>query len=480
MFETLTALLPMLEKTKPDQWIVAGSDNGTDGDGQPDLMPCYVYGPGARQLMEAIGRCAHEHGELKLYDYPRILQEAGLWESPDKADVSTLDGRGVAALLFRAVRAERFCDGAFLSCLERGLVIRWLQRLRDIDSAGDEAEARTGIEASTEDQARLGATLASRTAMAQAVLLGLACGDALGVPVEFKPRGSFKLAGMQGWGTHHQPPGTWSDDTSLALALAASLVPGGFDVRQAGRNFQDWLFKGRFTPFGTVFDAGATTANAIARMRKVPSPDLAGGTGEYENGNGSLMRIAPLALPLLDVPEATARYEQVRKASSLTHAHPLSCACCFVFVEYLLLLARGLAKEDAYRKLCVDFARDGSLIAEAEARKLATVLKGRIPLLPRPAVQSGGYVLHTLEASLWCLLTTESYADAVLKAVNLGGDTDTTGAVAGALAGMCYGVEGIPSAWLGQLVKAKEIARLARRATQACLKDSKQQSAFLS
>lgn len=93
MFETLTALLPMLEKTKPDQWIVAGSDNGTDGDGQPDLMPCYVYGPGARQLMEAIGRFAHEHGELKLYDYPRILQEAGLWESPDKADVSTLDGR---------------------------------------------------------------------------------------------------------------------------------------------------------------------------------------------------------------------------------------------------------------------------------------------------------------------------------------------------------------------------------------------------
>ncbi|MBO4295428.1 MAG: ADP-ribosylglycohydrolase family protein, partial [Desulfovibrio sp.] len=272
----------------------------------------------------------------------------------------------------------------------------------------------------------------------------------------------------------------WSDDTSLALALADSLVPGGFDVLQAGRNFQNWLFKGRFTPFGTVFDAGATTANAIARMRKAPSPDLAGGTGEYENGNGSLMRIAPLALPLLDVPEAAARCEQVRKASSLTHAHPLSCACCFVFVEYLLLLARGLAKEDAYRKLCVDFARGGSLIAEAEARKLATVLKGRIPLLPRPAVQSGGYVLHTLEASLWCLLTTESYADAVLKAVNLGGDTDTTGAVAGALAGMCYGVEGIPPAWLGQLVKAKEIARLARKATQACLKDNKQKSAFLS
>ncbi|MBR6467105.1 MAG: ADP-ribosylglycohydrolase family protein [Desulfovibrio sp.] len=463
MFETLTALLPMLEKTKPDQWIMAGSDD-VDG-GQPDLMPCYAYGPEARQLMEAIGRFAHEHGELKLYDYPRILQEAGLWESPGKADVSTLDGRSVAALLFRAVRAERFCDGAFLSCLESGLVLRWLQRLRDIDRAGEEAQAGAG----TEKQARHGTALASRTAMAQAVLLGLACGDALGVPVEFKPRGSFKLAGMQGWGTHRQPPGTWSDDTSLALALAASLVPGGFDVRQAGRNFQDWLFKGRFTPFGTVFDAGATTANAIARMRKAPSPDLAGGTGEYENGNGSLMRIAPLALPLLDVPEAAARCEQVRKASSLTHAHPLSCACCFVFIEYLLLLARGLAKEDAYRKLCVDFAKDGSLIAGAQAQKLATVLKGRIPLLPEPAVQSGGYVLHTLEASLWCLLTTESYADAVLKAVNLGGDTDTTGAVAGALAGMCYGVEGIPPAWLGQLVKAKEIARLARKAARACL-----------
>ena len=138
MFETLTALLPMLEKTKPDQWIMAGSDD-VDG-GQPDLMPCYAYGPEARQLMEAIGRFAHEHGELKLYDYPRILQEAGLWESPGKADVSTLDGRSVAALLFRAVRAERFCDGAFLSCLESGLVFRWLQRLRDIDRAGENSK----------------------------------------------------------------------------------------------------------------------------------------------------------------------------------------------------------------------------------------------------------------------------------------------------------------------------------------------------
>jgi len=437
MFEQLTEFLPMLEGTDPDYWTA--SERGESS---------------RARLLEAIGRFTQEHRELNLCCPPGMPEKDCLRDGSCDANLSALDGRTVVAMVLQ-VAIEDAGGEAFLACLESGRMARWLSRLREIDEAGTSEGSGTAP--------------LPREAMAQSILLGLACGDALGVPVEFSPRGSFEVSGMQGWGTHSQPPGTWSDDTSLALAFAASLVPGGFDVQAAGRNFRNWLFKACFTPFGKVFDAGSTTVRAINAMKSVPSPELAGCRGERDNGNGSLMRIAPLVLPLLDVPEPAVRFETVRKASSLTHAHPLSCACCFVFVEYLLLLAGGRSKEDAYRKLCVEFAEGFPFIGDTEAEKLAIVLKGLLTMVPRPAVQSGGYVLHTLEASLWCLLTTESYAEAVLKAVNLGSDTDTTGAVAGAAAGLCYGVEGIPSVWLGQLAKAEEIRRMARHAARAIL-----------
>ncbi|MBQ2516199.1 MAG: ADP-ribosylglycohydrolase family protein [Desulfovibrio sp.] len=442
MFEALTKYLPKLQATD----FSAG--NG---------------GPTADEFRKAIDSFVGRHWELGLSDAIGILRRAGLWNDTSSLDarLPSLDGRTVAALVAYAARKDRLCAGAFLECLSSGQMAQWLARLRAIDEAGEDAVAAETDEA-----------FSRRASMAQAILLGLACGDALGVPVEFLQRGTFKVDKMEGWGTHVQAPGTWSDDTSLALAFAMSLVPGGFNALSAGRNFQAWYYDRAFTPHGEVFDVGSATSKAIYRMQTVVSPELAGGMDERDNGNGSLMRIAPLALSLLDVPEPAARYEWVRKASSMTHAHPLSCACCFVYIEYLLLLAGGLAREEAYRKLCADFAKDCSFIGDDILARLSRVLDAGLASLPESEIHSDGFVLHTLEASLWCLLTTASFPEAVLKAVNLGDDSDTTGAVTGAMAGLAYGVEGIPAEWIAGLVKLREIKFIALGAAKACLSKS--------
>ena len=442
MFEALTKYLPKLQATD----FSAG--NG---------------GPTADEFRKAIDSFVGRHWELGLSDAIGILRRAGLWNDTSSLDarLPSLDGRTVAALVAYAARKDRLCAGAFLECLSSGQMAQWLARLRAIDEAGEDAVAAETDEA-----------FSRRASMAQAILLGLACGDALGVPVEFLQRGTFKVDKMEGWGTHVQAPGTWSDDTSLALAFSMCLVPGGFNALSAGRNFQAWYYDRAFTPHGEVFDVGSATSKAIYRMQTVVSPELAGGMDERDNGNGSLMRIAPLALSLLDVPEPAARYEWVRKASSMTHAHPLSCACCFVYIEYLLLLAGGLAREEAYRKLCADFAKDCSFIGDDILARLSRVLDAGLASLPESEIHSDGFVLHTLEASLWCLLTTASFPEAVLKAVNLGDDSDTTGAVTGAMAGLAYGVEGIPAEWIADLVKLREIKFIALGAAKACLSKS--------
>jgi ADP-ribosylglycohydrolase len=263
----------------------------------------------------------------------------------------------------------------------------------------------------------------NRNTQKQAVslLLGTAVGDALGVPVEFRPRGSFRVADMQGYGSHNQPPGTWSDDTSLALCLADSLSCG-FDLGDVARNFVRWRDNGDFTAHGDVFDIGISTAKAISRLTSGVAPEKAGCAGVNENGNGSLMRIAPLVFYLADKPEAE-RFQITQKVSAITHAHEWS-----VFDR---------------------------------------ILRSDIRALPESAIKSGGFVIDTFEATFWCFLTTGTFRDAVLKAVNLGDDTDTTAAVCGALAGLAYGADAIPAEWLDVLAGCKMIRRLAARMTDA-------------
>ena len=242
-----------------------------------------------------------------------------------------------------------------------------------------------------------------------AAVWGAAVGDALGVPYEFKPRGTFDCRGMVGHGTHDQPAGTWSDDTALMLATCDSIrAVGRVDAADLLARFRSWYEDGAYTPDGVVFDVGNATAEALRTGR--------GLAGEWDNGNGSLMRIAPLAF-------CAATDDEVRAASAVTHAHPTSTGAC---VEFVHLLREAAADPQGTRER----------------------LKSELAGMPRDEVRSGGYVLDTLRAAKWCFANTNDYRDCVLAAVNLGSDTDTTACVAGALAGTAYGKGAIPAEWL--------------------------------
>ncbi len=254
------------------------------------------------------------------------------------------------------------------------------------------------------------------TATLRDCIYGQAAGDALGVPYEFMGRGSFTCSGMAGNGTHNQPAGTWSDDTSMALAICDSYRElGRIDVGDIREKFLAWYRDDAYT-CDRLFDIGNATATALRVGR--------GLTGERDNGNGSLMRTVPLAF-------TDATDDEVRAVSAITHAHSTSTEACVHMVQ--------AARE---------------LIAGRPPREVATE---RIDVdKPADQVASGGYVLATYEAALWCLANTDNYADCVLAAVNLGDDTDTTGAVAGALAGIAYGFDAIPVSWIGAL-RGKEV-----------------------
>ena len=247
-------------------------------------------------------------------------------------------------------------------------------------------------------------------------IYGLAIGDALGVPYEFCERGTFECTGMVGDGTHRQYAGTWSDDTSMTLCICSSIKRLAYiDVADIASRFRRWLELGDFTCDGHAFDVGVTCKRAISTG--VP------GESYDECGNGSLMRTAPLAM--LDPVEP---YD-IREVSAITHAHPVAEWSCVALCDILRTIRNvgTPAKGDLWHRY------------------------GYIASRPVEAVKSDGYCEHTLEAALWCFLNTHSYADCVLAAVNLGGDTDTTAAVAGAIAGVYYRFEAIPPKWVGQL-----------------------------
>lgn len=300
----------------------------------------------------------------------------------------------------------------------------------------------------------------------KSVLFGLAVGDALGVPVEFLSRKTVAqnpVTDMLGFGTHNQPPGTFSDDASLAFCLAEALNQR-YDTDLIGDYFVDWRYHNFWTAHGYVFDVGNATHKAIVRITTGVEAVKAGGSDAESNGNGSLMRIAPLLFEIRRLPLAE-RWERTRQVSSITHRHIRSVIACFYFLEFARLLLEGMDKFAAYQKLKQDLpAQLASFqVLKSEMDFYSRLLNDDIHLLPETAINSTGYVLHTLEASMWCILTTDSYEQAVLKAVNLGEDTDTTGAVTGALAGLLHGFDSIPKHWVEQMALKSEIEDLAMR-----------------
>jgi ADP-ribosylglycohydrolase len=304
------------------------------------------------------------------------------------------------------------------------------------------------------------------TAHIKSVLFSVAIGDALGVPVEFKSRDTVSrnpVTDMIGYGTYNLPPGTWSDDSSLTFCLAEALTQD-FDLNLIGRNFVKWVNDNYWTAGGSVFDIGNTTREAIIRLEEGVRPDKAGGFTETSNGNGSLMRILPLVFYLLDKP-IEQRYEITSQVSSITHRHIRSVISCFYYLEFAQQLIEGKDKFDIYSDLKTNIKSHLTAISvkASEVALFDRLLKQNIFELKEEDIFSSGYVLHTLEASIWCILTTENFKDAVLKAVNLGEDTDTTGAVTGGLAGLLYGIDGIPQAWIDQIARKDDINNLAER-----------------
>lgn len=300
----------------------------------------------------------------------------------------------------------------------------------------------------------------------KSVLFGVAVGDALGVPVEFKSRKTLNknpITDMIGYGTHNLPPGTWSDDSSLTFCLADALTYE-FDLNIIGKNFVKWVYENFWTPRGNVFDIGFATRQAIDRLAKGEQPELAGGFDVSSNGNGSLMRISPLLFYLLDK-QINERFEITKQVSSITHGHIRSVIACFYYLEFARQLFAQKDKFEIYKSLQTEITTHLTSLSinPTEVTLFDRLLKQNIHEQTEENIYSSGYVLHTLEASIWCLLTTENYKDAVLKAVNLGEDTDTTGAVTGGLAGLLYGLDNIPTKWIKQIAKHYDIEELAER-----------------
>ena len=296
-------------------------------------------------------------------------------------------------------------------------------------------------------------------------LFGLCVGDALGVPVESRSREHLEknpVQDMVGYGSHNQPPGTWSDDSSLAFCLAESLCKG-FDLGDLADRFCRWRYEGYWTPYGTAFGIGHSTRQAIKRLREGVDPVMAGGCTEWDNGNGSLMRILPLVFHVKNM-DADEKFRLTRQVSSLTHRHPRTMMVCSIYVQVAINLLEGDTPTSAYHKMkdvVVDFYQEEPY--SSEFSHFSQILHGDISTCSKNDIQSSGYVIHTLEAVLWCLFNNDSYEDTVLSGINLGGDTDTTGAVVGGLAGILYGFDAIPPRWVVQIARKDDIIDLVRR-----------------
>lgn len=295
----------------------------------------------------------------------------------------------------------------------------------------------------------------------KSVILGHAVADALGVPAEFRSRAELDenpITDMVGYGTYNMPAGCWSDDTSMTLAALDSLASGRIDYDEIMQNFGRWYHSGEYTPTGVMFDVGGTCRQAILNYtRKHKKPLECGLTDAYSNGNGSLMRILPFVLYAVAAGYNHSGLDMIFEASALTHAHErakIGCGIYYILMFHLLTdpckrsLQIGLQES---RRFCQKFP---------EAVHYQCLFEKSFPDLPGEQIRSTGYVVDTLEAAVWCVMTTDSYAECVLKAVNLGDDTDTVAAVAGGMAGVLYGLEGIPQEWLDKLKQREWIEEM--------------------
>ena len=313
----------------------------------------------------------------------------------------------------------------------------------------------------------------------EGAIMGSVVGDALGVPGEFMEREELRkhpIVEMIGGGAHEQLPGTWSDDTSMTLCTIDSIIEKGVDFDDQMYRFADWLWSASNTARGEVFDVGGATKHAIFRyMKKTPALEC-GELAENTCGNGSLMRLMPTALYLLGQFECRELDDNVAEiihnTSKCTHAHLRCQMACGVFCSVVFAMSYGgdlhCAVVNGVNSALKYYRQRPEFVAVFDD---FTNLVG-IKDWPENDIHSSGYVIHTLQAALWCLLTTTGYAECVLKAANLGHDTDTTAAVAGALAGFWYGEKQIPADWVLVTAKYDEIRQKMKPFYYACRRGS--------
>ena len=273
-------------------------------------------------------------------------------------------------------------------------------------------------------------------------IYGLVVGDAMGVPVEF-PSGEDRkidpVTDMIGYGTYNQPEGTWSDDSSMALATLVSIRDKGeIDYKDIMERFHDWCMYGAYTPFDEVFDIGIATSRAIMKYSNGAKPLESGGKTEWDNGNGSLMRILPVCLYIFEQQRDMKLSDDesidiIHNCSALTHAHLRSKIACGIYY----FLVKAILDKDGELIERLQQGVDNAFKYYGESTESELDNYNRLISLsefkdtPENQIKSTGYVVYTLEAAIWCLVNSSSYEEVILKAVNLGDDTDTVAAITG-------------------------------------------------
>ncbi len=306
-------------------------------------------------------------------------------------------------------------------------------------------------------------------------IMGVVVGDALGCPVQFMSRSEIEKRGpvteMEGYGTYNMPEGTWTDDSSMTLALLASLnEKGTVDLEDIMKRFANWLVDGEYTPFGQSFDMGGGTMAAITGYLRDNDIATCGGSTVRDNGNGALMRILPACLfaYMIDKSDDEA-IKSIHDVSGLTHNHLRSKIACGL---YYFCMRSILDNCDNLIERLQKGLDEGFKYYEQDIKnRVELAYYGRLRVLKdfstktEDDIKSSGYVVDTLEAAIWSLITTKSFKECELKAVNLGDDTDTVAAIAGGLAGLYYGYNEIPKDWLSVIKRREWIEEICQKAT---------------
>ena len=298
-------------------------------------------------------------------------------------------------------------------------------------------------------------------------IIGFVVGDVLGVSVEFMNREELRknpVVDLRAYGTHNQPLGSWSDDTSMTLETMDSIIhKEKIDTTDIGNRFLNWYRKNEYTPLGKVFDIGRTTIQALAKYElKLDEAKNCGEENEYSNGNGSLMRMIPIAYYIYykKIKNDKEIYNIVKDVSSITHRHEVSILGCYIYVSFILGLLNGLEKEQAYKNIK---NLNYNYFSKDSLKRYDRILEDDITALNLDDISSDGYIVSTLECVLYMFLKSNDYNTTILEGVNLGNDTDTISSCLGGLLGLYYGLDSIKESWRKNIIKYDYIIDLCNK-----------------